>query len=213
MQKSKAANYKNLGNSICKALDSHGFKAQYAATGEAALEAVKALIPSGASVGVSGSVTIREIGAIEALDGMGCKVIHHWKPDLSPEERRQTLIDESAADWYLTSSNAITRDGVLVNIDGTGNRVAAMSWATGKIIYVVGVNKVAGTVESAVDRARHVASPTNAKRTNAATPCATLGYCVDCNSPGRICNIFTIIPHCPLGREAHVIIVGEELGY
>lgn len=213
MYNSKIANYENLGNSVCKALINRGFKARYAATAKEALEAVKELIPDEAVVGISGTVTVREIGAVEALGEKGCKVVHHWKPELTPEERKKTLLEEFNAEWYLTSANAVTKDGVIVNIDGTGNRVAVMSWAPGKIIYVVGVNKIAGSVESAVDRARNIASPPNARRTGADTPCAKLGYCVDCNSPQRICNIFTIIPRCPLGRECHVIIVGEYLGY
>lgn len=213
MYKSKITNYENLGKSVCKALNSHGFKAQYQATAEAAREAVMALIPTDATVGVPGTVTIRQLEVMDALEGKGCKIIHHWVPNMSPEAKRQTLIDEFLADWVLTSTNAVTKDGALVNIDGAGNRVAVMSWAPGKIIYVVGVNKITGDIDSAIARVRHVASPPNALRTNADTPCASLGYCVDCNSQGRICNIFTVIPKCPLGRECHVIIVGEDLGY
>lgn len=213
MYDSKIANYENLGNSVCKALNARGFKARYAATAKEACEAVKELIPAGAVVGVPGSVTAREIGAIEALSEKGCKVVHHWKPGLAPDERKAVLMEEFNADWCLTSANAITKYGVIVNIDGTGNRVAVMSWALGKLIYVIGVNKIAGDIDSAVDRARNIASPPNARRTGADTPCAKLGYCVDCNSPQRICNIFTVIPRCPLGRECHVIIVGESLGY
>lgn len=213
MYNSKITNYENLGNSVCKALNSHGFKAQYAASAEDARNAVLALIPDGASVGIGGSVSVRETGVMEALEAKGCKIAHHWKPGMSPEERKQALLDEFNSDWYLASANAITKDGVIVNIDGTGNRVAVMSWAPGKIIYIVGVNKIASGLECATERARNIASPPNARRTGADTPCAKLGYCVDCDSPRRICNIITIMPRCPLGRECHVIIVGESLGY
>lgn len=213
MNNDKVMNYENLGNSVCKALNSRGFKAQYAADASRALEVIAALIPAGVTVGISGTVTVREVGAIEALEQKGCRVVHHWRTDIAPEDRKKVLMDEFTADWYLTSANALTKDGVMVNIDGTGNRVAAMSWATGKIIYVVGVNKITGDIDSAVDRARNIASPPNARRTGANTPCAALGYCVDCNSPQRICNVFTIIQRCPLGRECHVIVVGENLGY
>lgn len=213
MHEAKKANYENLGNSVNKALNQHGFTAQYVASSEAAREAISALIADGATVGVGGTVTMRDIGVIEALEHKGCKVAHHWKPNLTAEEKRNVLLGEYVADWYLTSANAITKDGVLVNIDGTGNRVAVMSWAPGKIIYVVGINKITGDLDSALNRARNISSPANALRTGADTPCAKLGYCVDCNSPQRICNIFTVIPRCPLGRECHVIIVGEELGY
>lgn len=213
MYDSKTTNYENLGNSVSKALNARGFKARYAATADAAREAVLELIPAGASVGVGGSVTVRETGVMEPLEAKGCKIAHHWKPGLSAEDKTRVLMDELTADWYLTSANAVTKDGVIVNIDGTGNRVAVMSWAPGKIIYIVGINKIAADIESATQRARNIASPPNARRTGADTPCAKLGYCVDCNSPQRICNIFTIIPRSPLGRECHVIIVGESLGY
>lgn len=213
MYDSKVTNYENLGNSVCKALNARGFKARYAATAAGAREAVMELVPAGATVGVGGSVTVRETEVLEPLEAKGCKVAHHWKPGLSAEDKKQVLMDELTADWYLTSANAITKDGVIVNIDGTGNRVAVMSWAPGRIIYIVGINKIAADVESAVQRARNIASPPNARRTGAETPCAKLGYCVDCNSPQRICNIFTIIPRSPLGRECHVIIVGESMGY
>lgn len=213
MHEAKIANYENLGSSVCKALNSHGFKALYVTSSDAAREAVEALIPDGATVGIGGSVSVREIGVIEVLERKGCKIAHHWKPGLTADEKKNVLMDELSADWYLTSANAVTRDGALVNIDGTGNRVAAMSWAAGKIIYVVGINKITGDLDSAMDRVRNIASPPNAVRTGANTPCVTLGYCVDCNSPQRICNVFTVIPRCPLGRESHVIIVGEELGY
>ncbi|MDL2297876.1 lactate utilization protein [Synergistaceae bacterium OttesenSCG-928-D05] len=213
MYESKKKNYAHMGASLCKTLEKRGFKAQYAATAEDAKNIIAALIEDGASVGVPGTVTVRQIGLMEALAAKGCKVVHHWDPALTREARLKVLMDEMNTDWYVTSSNAVSMDGSLVNIDGTGNRVAVMSWALGKIIYVIGVNKITGDLESAMDRARNIASPANAIRTGAQTPCTKLGHCIDCDSPGRICNVFTIIERCPIGRECHVIVVGEDLGY
>lgn len=213
MFEAKKNNTDHMGNTLCKALEKRGFKAQYAATAAEAKNAVAALISAGASVGIPGSVSVRQVGVIEELEAKGCQIIHHWYPNMTPEARKRALLDECLADWVITSANAVSMDGSIVNIDGTGNRVAAMSWAPGKIIYIIGTNKIAGDLESAMDRARTIASPPNAVRTGAKTPCTTLGYCTDCDSPWRICNIFTIIERCPLGRECHVVVVGEELGY
>ena len=115
-----------LANTVIKALNQKGYEAVYAPTKEDALAEVLKLIPEGTVVGVPGTVTIREIGAMEKLAERGCTIRHHWNPSLTPEERMQTLMDEYCADYFLTSANAVTRDGVIVNIDGNGNRVSAM---------------------------------------------------------------------------------------
>ena len=113
----------------------------------------------------------------------------------------------------MTSANALAMDGTIVNIDGTGNRVGVMAWAPGKILYIIGVNKIASDVDSALKRARSIASPPNAVRIGMKTPCTAVGRCMDCNSPDRICRVVTMMERAPIGRECHVIIVGEELGY
>jgi hypothetical protein len=208
--RSKAS--KALGDSVVKELAGKGYEAQYVVSKEEALEAVLNLIPSGASVGVPGTVTIREIGAMEKLAERGCKIYHHWNPSLTPEERVQTFVDENAADYFLTSSNAVTRDGKLVNIDGNGNRVSGMAWGHNTIIYVVGINKIAPNLDEAISRARASSVP-NVLRLSGNTPCAQTGYCVDCNSPARICRALLIMERAVGGRKSHVIIVGENLGF
>ncbi|MDR3322120.1 MAG: lactate utilization protein [Synergistaceae bacterium] len=147
------------------------------------------------------------------MRGEKCAVYQHWDPDLAPEMKAGRLKDEINADWFVTSSNAITYDGKMVNIDGVGNRVAGMAWATGKIVYVVSINKSEPNVESAIARSRNVATPPNALRINTYPPCTKIGYCVDCNSPDRACRAILIIEKVPVGREAHVVLVGENLGY
>ena len=201
-----------LAGSVVRALNRKGYEAVYAPTKEDALAEVLKLIPEGAVVGVPGTVTIREIGAMEKLAERGCTIHHHWNPDLTPEERMQTLMDEYCADYFLTSANAVTRDGMIVNIDGNGNRVSAMAWGRNVLIFVVGVNKVAGSLEEAVNRAR-TATPPNVLRLNGDTPCTQTGYCVDCDSPSRVCRALLILERPTNGRKTHVIMVGEDLGY
>ena len=209
----KKASNRKLGESVCKALEARGFSAQYAESAEAACERAHEMIEEGATVGIPGTVTVREIGLMERLEEKGCKISEHWLPDMSPAERTAALLGELQADWFVTSANALSMDGTIVNIDGAGNRVAVMSWAPGKIIYIVGINKISSDVHSAIKRARDIASPPNALRLARKTPCTATGHCMDCNSPERICRVVTLIERAPLGRECHVIIVGEELGY
>lgn len=204
--------HKALADSVVKALNQKGYEAVYAPTKEDALAEVMKLIPGGAVVGVPGTVTIREIGAMESLAERGCTIHHHWNPNLTPEERTQTLMDEYCADYFLTSANAITRDGMIVNIDGNGNRVSAMAWGRGVLIFVIGINKITGSLEDAVNRAR-AATPPNVLRLNGNAPCRQTGYCVDCDSPSRICRALLILERPTNGRKTHVIMVGESLGY
>jgi L-lactate utilization protein LutB len=191
-----------------------GFQAVYADSPEEALEKVLSLIPQGTAVGISGSVSVREIGAIEALEKRGNPVVQHWDPSLkTTEEKKARLLEEISCTVHLTGTNAITQDGMLVNIDGTGNRTAAMSWGPGKIIFVVGINKICPDLETAIRRVRDVATPPNALRLGIDTPCAKTGHCMNCNSPQRVCRALLILERATMGRESHVIIVGEPLGY
>jgi NADPH:quinone reductase-like Zn-dependent oxidoreductase len=201
-----------LGLSVVKELKAKGYEAVYVPSREEALEEVLKLIPENVSVGVPGTVTIRDIGAMEKLAERGCKISHHWNPALSPEERKQVLLDEYNAEYFLTSANAVTRDGKIVNIDGNGNRVSAMAWGRSTLIFVIGINKVAATLDDAITRARTATQP-NALRLKENTPCVRTGYCVDCNSPERVCRALLILERPTFGRKSHVILVGEDLGY
>ena len=201
-----------LGQSVVKELKKKEYEAVYVPTKEAALEEVLKLIPEKASVGVPGSVTIREIGAMEKLKERGCTVYHHWDPSFTPEARAQMFIDENSADYFLTSANAITRDGKIINIDGTGNRVSAMAWGRNTLIFVISVNKVAPDLEAAIERSRST-SPPNSARLNGNAPCLQTGHCLDCDSPARICRALLILERATMGRKTHVIIVGEDLGF
>jgi NADPH:quinone reductase-like Zn-dependent oxidoreductase len=201
-----------LGLSVVKELKAKGYEAVYVPTKEKALEEVLKLIPENVSVGVPGTVTVRDIGAMEKLAERGCKISHHWNPALSPEERTQVLLDEYNSEYFLTSANALTRDGKIVSIDGNGNRVSAMAWGLSTLIFVVGINKVAANLDEAIARAKSAAQP-NTLRLNGNTPCVQTGYCVDCNSPARTCRALLILERPTMGRKSHVILVGEDLGY
>lgn len=214
LNEAKRKGYEKLGETVCKKLNSLGYNARFVENKEAALKAALELIPASASVGVPGTVTIREIGLIEELKKRGSRVSVHWDPDLKPEGRAARFLEELSSDWFVTSTNALTADeGVFVNIDGTGNRVGAMAWAPGKLLYIVGINKITPDIASGLKRVRDTATPPNVIRLNGKAPCATVGHCVNCNSPSRVCRIVTMMERPPSGRECHVIIVGEELGY
>lgn len=214
LNEAKRIGYEKLGETVCKKLNSLGYNARFVENKEAALKAVLELIPEGASVGVPGTVTIREIGLIEELKKRGSKVSVHWDPNLKPEGKAARFLEELSSDWFVTSTNALTADeGVFVNIDGTGNRVGAMAWAPGKLLYIVGINKIAPDITSGLKRVRDTATPPNVIRLNGKAPCASVGHCVNCSSPDRVCRIVTMMERPPMGRECHVIIVGEELGY
>ncbi|NLK19125.1 MAG: LUD domain-containing protein [Synergistaceae bacterium] len=212
-EEARKRHWKIMGEALVKNLTDKGFDAVYTGSAEEALEKILDLIPDGASVGVPGSVTIREVGAMEALEKKGCSVIHHWDPSLTGENRLQRLQDELLADFYLTSCNAVTRDGMIVGIDGNGNRVSGMAWGKNTIIFVIGMNKVVGSIDEAVSRTRNTATPPNAMRLNMTLPCTKAGRCVDCNSQERVCRALLILERATGGRKSHVIMVGESLGF
>ena len=164
------------------------------------------------TVGLGGSVTIHEMNLFERLSSHNVVYWHDKKPeDMSVMETRTAA---SRAEIYISSVNGISQKGEIVNIDNTGNRVAAISYGPSKIYLVIGSNKVAPDLESAIYRARNVASPLNAKRLNRKTPCAVKGdKCYDCNSPERICRNLSVLWDKPTGAEYEVILIGEELGY
>lgn len=202
-----------LGNTVTKALHKRGYRSLYVGTKEEALSSVLELISEDQSVAVPGTVTIREIGAMEALSSRGNKVVHHWDPKLTAETKKGRLEEELRCEVFLTSSNAITHDGIMVNIDGTGNRLAGMSWSPGKIIYVIGINKVCHDLDSAMRRVRDVATPINASRLGIDVPCAKIGYHVGCTVPNTVCRATLISEYPTMGRDSTVILVGENLGY
>ena len=201
-----------IGRTLVSELLIKKYSACYVNTKEEALTEVLKIIPENVSVGIPGSVTIREIGAMEALKERGCTIYQHWDPTLTAEQRTEILQKENLSDYFLTSANAVTTDGIIVNIDGNGNRVSGMAWGKNELIFVIGINKIAVSLDAAISRARS-ATPPNVLRLNGDTPCIKTGYCVNCDSPNRVCRVMLVLERPAFGRKTHVIIVGEELGY
>jgi hypothetical protein len=186
----------------------------YAATADRAREEIVSMIPKGAAVFRCGSMTAVGMGLWEAIAGLPeVTLIDPYQAGMTREEGLELRRKGLTADVMIASTNAITLDGKLVNLDGMGNRVAAMAFGPRKVILVVGMNKVAPDLESAVARVKHHAAPVNAIRVGVSTPCVETGLCSDCRSPQRICNIWSIIEGHMVKDRIHVKLVGENLGY
>jgi len=194
-------------------LKANGFEVIYADNSKEALDKVMFLIPKEAKVGIGGSVTVRDIGLVEAIEKQNNTVFMDWGKPVELKEKLKVRKEALTSDVYLTSSNAITLQGQLVNIDGTGNRVSAMIFGPKKVIIVAGANKLVDTLDEALARIRNIAGPLNAKRLNKKTPCALTGKCTDCNSPDRICKITVILEKKPSLSDITIVLVGENLGY
>jgi len=208
----------HTGKTVRPTLDSlwkNGFSAFYVPSKEEALKKVLEMIPTNAKVGVGGSVTIREIGLVKALEERGNPVADHWRSGLSKEELREVRRSQLTSDVFLSSSNAVTMDGKLLNADGTGNRVAAMMFGPSKVIIVAGLNKIVKDAEEGLRRIRNIACPMNAKRLAYESPCGLTGTCAEdrCELPGRLCHIITILERRPNETDTTVVLVGERLGY
>lgn len=194
-------------------LKKNGFDALFCHDGEEVFHYILNEAAGAKSVGFGGSLSIADLKLSEKLKGMGKEILNHGLPGLSPEEKLAITRRQLTCDLFLTGSNAVTLSGVLVNIDGNGNRAAAMFFGPLKVIVVVGRNKlVDGSIEDAVQRIRTHASPANAKRLSLSTPCTSTGFCCDCNSPQRICRVTTIIEKKPRNTDIKVLVVNEEMG-
>ena len=202
-----------LGAKMVKAMQRRHFDAYYCATASEAKAKVNELIPDGSSVTWGGTMTVRDMEIPQMLRERG--TIDVWDRDLveTAEEKQEMYLRAFRADYYLSSANAISEDGVIVNIDGNGNRVAAITWGPQHVIFVVGMNKVAQDPEAALKRARSTASPINAARFDIQTPCQQDGQCHNCNSPQSICNYIHFLRNSSKPGRIIVILVGENLGY
>jgi len=198
---------------VCKVLNKKGFKAIACITAEEALCTIVDLVKGAKSIGIPGSVTVREIGLLAELEKHDVTVYQHWDPCLTSDKLNQRFWDANNSEWFITGCNAVTMDGQLVNIDGKGNRLSAMMWAPGKIIYVMGVNKICPDVDSAIKRIKNEVVQPNSARVNMAPPCVEIGRCVDCSSPERGCRVTAIMDYPPFARECYVILIAEKLGY
>jgi len=201
-----------VAQTIIKNLKRRHIEGFYCASAQEAVKKVSELIEDGSSVTWGGTMTVRDLGIPDFLRKRGTLQVLDRDLVKTPEEKRDMYLRAFSADVYLSSANAISEDGVIVNIDGNGNRVAAITWGPKKVIFVIGLNKVAQNVEAALARARSTASPTNTARFDIKTPCQTDGVCHNCNSPESICNYVHFLRNSPNGRHT-VVLVGENLGY
>ena len=211
MLEPKKMMYDKAGPRVAAALKKRNMEAYYCSTADEAVEQVLELIPAGDVVSWGGVATVDELGIKERLRHRGQPVIDR-DTARTPEERMAMLHQALTCDTFLMSSNAISEDGQLVNIDGMGNRVAALCFGPKQVIVVAGMNKVAGDLNSAMARARHIAAPANAQRFNGKTPCSVNGQCADCASPDCICSQIVVTRFCKVPGRIKVVLVGEELG-
>lgn len=208
----KEARNERLAKTIIKNLERRHMQGFYCKTAQEAVKKVSELIEDGSSVTWGGTMTVRDLGIPDYLKNRGTLEVLDRDMVKTPEEKQAMYLRAFSTDVYLSSANAISEDGVIVNIDGNGNRVAAITWGPKKVIFVIGLNKVAQTVESALARARSTASPVNATRFDINTPCQMDGVCHNCKSPDSICNYVHFLRNSPKGRHL-VVLVGEDLGY
>ncbi len=199
-----------LAETVIKGLKSRNMSGYYAETREDALRTALELIPEGSSVTMGGAMSAHEIGLVQALKDGNYNFIDRD----AVADKRAAMLAAYDADVFLSSVNAMTSDGILVNIDGNSNRVSAIAQGPRKVVFIVGMNKVCGSdLDSAMKRARNVAAPTNAQRFGLSTPCTKTGACMDCKSPDTICCQFLITRYSRHPGRIHVILVNDNLGF
>lgn len=198
-----------LAQTVMKGLESRNMTAHYAASKEDALKQALELIPAGSSVTMGGCMSAHEIGLVDALKNSDDRnFIDRYNMD-----PRESLLAAYDADVFLSSANAMTADGVLVNIDGHSNRVSCIAQGPKKVVFIVGMNKVCPDFDSALKRARNVAAPANAQRFEPNVPCKKLGHCIDCKNPDTICCQFLVTRYSRHDGRIHVILVNDDLGF
>lgn len=198
-----------LAQKVIKGLASRNMTGYYAPSAEEAKKIALNLIPEGSTVTMGGGMSVHEIGLVDALKNGNYDFLDRDKA----EDKRAAMLAAYDADFFLSSCNAITEDGVLINIDGNSNRVSAIAQGPKKVLFIVGMNKVCSDVDGALKRARNVAAPINAQRFGLNTPCSKTGSCMDCKSPDTICCQFLITRFSRHADRIHVILVNDTLGF
>ncbi|RVU97384.1 lactate utilization protein [Coriobacteriales bacterium OH1046] len=198
-----------LAGKVIKGLASRNMTGYYAADADEARSIALALIPEGATVTMGGGMSVHEIGLVEALKAGE----YHFIDRDEMEDKRAAMLAAYDADVFLASANAITEDGVMINIDGNANRVSAIAQGPRKVVLIVGMNKVCPDIDSAYKRARNVAAPINTQRFGLTTPCTKTGACSDCKSPDTICCQFLMTRFSRHAGRIHVILVNDNLGF
>ena len=204
--------YASVANTIIKNLTKRQMEGFYCPDIKSALNKALELIPKASSIGWGGSVTIEQIGLLDAVQNGEYETIDRSLAKNS-EEQRKIYGEICCADYFLMSTNAITLDGELINIDGRGNRVAFLCYGPQNVLILAGMNKIVTDIESGFKRVRNIASPPNAIRLNRQTPCAITGRCGDCYSPNCMCGQFVVTRYSLMPKRIKVILIGETLGY
>ncbi|MDR3200636.1 MAG: lactate utilization protein [Spirochaetales bacterium] len=202
-----------LATRAVEALKKNFFDTIYFPAADKAAEYIMGFVKAGTKVGFGGSMTVKGMGIQDKVKAKGGVVLDHGEPGLTPEETLSIRRQELLCDLFLTGTNAITLDGCLVNVDGCGNRVAAMTFGPQKVIVVAGTNKIRKDLDAALERIKYLASPLNNKRLSRPNPCVKAGICMDCQGESRICNIYSILKHRPSATDMTIVIIGESLGY
>ena len=198
-----------LAQKVIQGINSRNMTGYYAKNKEEALKKALELIPEGSSVTMGGGMSVHEIGLVDALK----KGNYNFIDRDATEDKRAAMLAAYDADVFLSSANAMTDDGILVNIDGNSNRVSAIAQGPKKVIFIIGMNKVCSDVDAALKRARNVAAPINAQRFGLETPCTKTGKCMDCKSPDTICCQFLITRFSRHKDRIHIILVNDDLGF
>lgn len=197
-----------LAQTVIKGLESRNMSGYYASDKEEAVKKALEVIGKGSTVAMGGCQSAHEIGLIQALEEGDYNYI-----DRSNMTPRESLMAAYDADVFLSSANAMTNDGIMVNIDGNSNRVSCIAQGPKKVVFIVGMNKICSDLDEAIKRARNVAAPANAQRFDVKTPCKVTGKCADCKSPDTICCQFLITRYSRHEGRIHVILVNDTLGY
>lgn len=196
-----------------KALEKNNMKGYYAVDKKAYFDLLSTLIDDKSIVSLGGSITLFETGTIDWLRKRNIIFLDRYKKGLCEDDIRKIYVQSFDADVYLTSSNAVTETGNLYNVDGRGNRVAAMIYGPKRVVVIIGSNKIVRDDSEAIIRNKRLAAPMNAMRLNRKTPCVSTGYCIDCNAPDRICSAYVFLKKQMQQDRIHVIILNEALGY
>lgn len=208
----KWVNEKKIERTI-KNLEKNNMKGYFAKDNEKLLDIIGNIAKEGEVVSVGGSMTLFETNVIDFLRSGRYNFLDRYKENLTEKDLKDIYRKAFSADTYFSSANAITEDGEIFNVDGNGNRVAAILYGPDKVILVVGVNKIVRNLDEAILRNKEVCAPANGKRFNTATPCAKVGYCMDCDSKERICCEYTFIKRQKVSNRIHVIFVNDYLGF
>lgn len=197
-----------------ESLGKHGFTALFCPTPQDAVDYILASAAEAQSIGFGGSMSVVGLGVEALLRELGKEILNHGNPAFSLEQRLEIMRRQLTCDLFLSGCNALTLNGELINIDATGNRVASMFFGPRMVIVVAGRNKlVDGTPHDAIERVRNWATPPNARRLNFKTPCASTGFCSNCNSPERLCRVTTIIDRKPRFTDVRVLVVNADMGF